>query len=140
MKIEFIENPSQEIYKTIHQGLRAYNRQFLADKQEEVQIACVVKNSADEIVGGLNGYIFTTSLFVEHLWLDEKHRGGQLGSKLMQTAESEAKSRGVTDIFLDTYSFQARGFYLKLGFTDVGKYTDYPSKGIEKFFLQKSIQ
>ena len=43
-------------------------------------------------------------------------RGLGLGRKVMAMAEAEARSRGLAGIWLDTWTFQAPGFYPKLGF------------------------
>ena len=57
----------------------------------------------------------------------------------MAEVEQQAKQYGVTDIYLDTYSFQAPEFYAKLGFKEVGRYTGFPTEGVDKIFLQKKI-
>jgi len=54
----------------------------------------------------------------------------------MLRAEAEARARGCIGIWLNTFSFQARGFYEKLGFTLIGQIDDYPV-GHQRFFLQK---
>lgn len=59
---------------------------------------------------------------------------------LMARVESEAKAFGVTDMYLDTYSFQAPNFYAKLGFKEMGRYKGFPTVGVDKIFLQKKIQ
>ena len=38
----------------------------------------------------------------------------------MRAAEEEARSRSCLGVFLDTYSFQARPFYEKLGYEQFG--------------------
>jgi hypothetical protein len=41
-------------------------------------------------------------------------------------------------VWLDTYSFQARGFYERLGYTVFGTINDYPP-GHSRFFLTKTL-
>lgn len=138
MNIHFELHPDKEIEDKILTGLRAYNSNYLPD-EEIVKIACFARSDEGEVVGGLKGEIYTNTLFIAHFWIDEIYRGEKLGSKLMKRIETEARDRGVTDIYLDTYSFQAREFYLKMGYTEVGRYTGFPTKGIDKYFLQKHI-
>ncbi|HAS8442454.1 TPA: GNAT family N-acetyltransferase [Vibrio vulnificus] len=138
LKTEFTFDLQNEEFETIRQGIRAYNAQHLPDGEVK-KIGCFVRNKEGNLVGGLTGDLFTNSVFVEFLWLDEHYRQHGLGSQLMQCLEHEVKPQGVTDICLDTYSFQALDFYLKLGFEQVGQYSDYPAKGINKYFLQKVI-
>ncbi len=60
--------------------------------------------------------------------MDAESRTSGLGSKLMAMLEQHVKLYGVTHIYLDTYSFQALDFYLKLGFEKVGQYSGYPAE------------
>lgn len=138
MNVQFVLNPPKNIKDVIYQGLKSFNLKHLPDEDCH-SLACYAEDENGDFVGGLTGELFTTSLFVEFLWLDESKRKSGTGSLLMSKLEQEALKRGVTDLYLDTYTFQAEGFYLKLGFKEVGRYTDFPSKGIDKIFLQKSL-
>ena len=44
----------------------------------------------------------------------------------------------MTGIWLDTFSFQARRFYEKLGYVVFGELPDYPA-GHSRYFLQKRL-
>jgi GNAT superfamily N-acetyltransferase len=72
------------------------------------------------------------------LWVSETVRGSGYGTALMQAAEREAVRRGVRNIFLNTFSFQAVDFYLKLGYTIFGELEDFPP-GHKRVFLQKKL-
>jgi ribosomal protein S18 acetylase RimI-like enzyme len=56
----------------------------------------------------------------------------------MQAIEEEARARDLIGIWLDTYSFQAPGFYRKLGYEEVGRIPDYPP-GQARIFLAKRL-
>ena len=45
---------------------------------------------------------------------------------------------GCQGIFLDTFSFQARGFYERLGFSVFGEILDYPAPH-RRFLLAKTL-
>lgn len=55
---------------------------------------------------------------------------------LMRTTEREAVARGCAHAHLNTFSFQARPFYEKLGYQVFGQLRDYPS-GRTRYFLCK---
>ena len=56
----------------------------------------------------------------------------------MQMAEKEARKRGVKNAFVDSFSFQAPGFYKKLGYREFGKLKDFPA-GHSRSFLTKAL-
>ena len=64
--------------------------------------------------------------------------GRGLGSELMRRAEAEAQTRGCRQMWLDTYAFQARGFYERLGFEVFGQ-IDGPAPMFPRYFMQKRL-
>ncbi|MCZ4293482.1 GNAT family N-acetyltransferase [Vibrio sinaloensis] len=139
MNVQFVLNPPKNIKDVIYSGLKSFNMRHLPD--EDIQtLACYVEDDQGNFAGGLTGEIYTNTLFVEFLWVDDQHRDSGIGSMLMARVESEAKAFGVTDMYLDTYSFQAPNFYAKLGFKEMGRYKGFPTVGVDKIFLQKKIQ
>lgn len=54
----------------------------------------------------------------------------------MRDAEAEARRRGLSGIWLDTWTFQAPGFYQRLGFTECGRIRDDPP-GHDRIFYVK---
>ena len=65
-------------------------------------------------------------------------RGQGFGRELMKRAETYAVERGCTDAFLDTFSFQARPFYEKLGYRVFGTLENHPV-GHQHFFMTKKL-
>jgi hypothetical protein len=55
----------------------------------------------------------------------------------MAAAETEGRRRGCSAVWLDTFEFQARPFYEKLGYRLFGT-LDFPA-GFKRFFLQKAL-
>ena len=76
-------------------------------------------------------------LFIEWLWIDDAARGGT-GRDVMALAESHAVIQGCTKAHLDTFNFQARGFYEKLGYTVFGT-LEYPNGGVERYYMRKNL-
>ncbi len=56
----------------------------------------------------------------------------------MRAAEEEAVRRGCTDMIVSTYTFQAPGFYPRLGFRERGRVEGVPG-GHEDVYFHKRI-
>jgi len=138
MKLEFCLNPDQTDLDSVRKGIRSYNRLHLHEGEVHA-VGCFAKDENGKSMGGLTGEMFKNTVFVGFLWVDAESRTSGLGSQLMSMLEQKVKPHGVTHVYLDTYSFQALEFYLKLGFEKVGQYSGYPAEGIHKYFLQKEI-
>ncbi len=101
-------------------------------------LAIFDRGESGEVRAGLSGFTWGGTCKVEWLWVSEVLRGQGIGRALMVRAEEEARRRGCARMVVDTHSFQAPGFYQKLGFKIVGTYTDFP-RGYQAFFLEKII-
>lgn len=75
-----------------------------------------VQNEAGEVIAGCSGYTWGGCAEISHLWVNEHHRGYGWGKTLLHVAEAEAVRRGCTQVVLITHSFQAPGFYERLGY------------------------
>ena len=56
-------------------------------------------------------------------------------------AEEEGRKRGCTDATVDTFSFQAKGFYEKMGYIQCGEIKNIPPfpPGVTRYFMRKKI-
>ena len=99
-------------------------------------LVVTVRNEAGAVVGGLWGRTGYGFLFVELLALGPARKQG-LGRKVMALAEGEARRRGLLSMWLDTWTFQAPGFYPKLGFQEFGRIAGYPPGHDRVFFVKR---
>ncbi len=135
--IQAVEAPSDADREAILRPLLAYNAGAVGTFPVET-VAFVLRDEQGDIVGGLWGRISYDWLFVELLSVAERWRGRDLGTGLMEAAERRARERGCRGLWLDTYAFQARGFYEKLGFSVFGVLEDHPV-GSRRYFLAKVL-
>jgi GNAT superfamily N-acetyltransferase len=70
--------------------------------------------------------------------VDDRFRGAGHGSALIEAAEQLARERDCIGVNLDTFEYQARPFYEKLGYTVFGTLEGYPP-GYRQFFLAKPL-
>ena len=134
-KITLDLNPTDADIRTLKHHLIDFNNQH-AEPEHYQQLVLFVRDPSGEIAGGLLGYTHWRWLFVQNLWVAESIRSLGYGRKLMESAEHEAHLRGCRHAYLDTFDFQALGFYQKLGYELFGQLEDYPP-GHTKYFLQK---
>jgi GNAT superfamily N-acetyltransferase len=138
-KITLTDAPTPEMRQAIVDGLVAFNGSRVGRSVEPRPLAVLLSDpDSDAIVGGLYGTTWISYLQVNLLFVPEKLRGAGIGSKLIMEAEAEAIRRGCSAATLDTFSFQARGFYERLGYSVFGTLDDYPP-GHSRFFLTKRL-
>lgn len=134
--IVLTDAPSAAEREAVLRGLIAFNTAHVGPSGHR-PLAVLVKQQG-ATVGGLVGATLHGWCFVEWLYLPETLRGAGIGTTLIRRAEDEARRRGCIGIFLDTFDFQARGFYEKLGYAVFATQEDYPV-GHQRFFLQKRL-
>lgn len=122
---------------TVGRQLLAFNEARIGPSNEQ-PLQLIVRDADGTIVGGLIGVTRWQFLYVAKLWVDERCRGRDLGTHLLQMAEDEARRRGCVGASLDTFEHQARPFYEKLGWTLFGTLEGYPA-GTRQYFLQKRL-
>lgn len=102
-------------------------------------LACLLRDApGGKTIGGLWARSVYDWLYVELLTVPEPLRGRGVGSDLMRRAEEVAMQRGCVGVWLDTYGFQARAFYQKLGYEVFGIIEDHP-RGSQRIFLRKRL-
>ena len=57
---------------------------------------------------------------------------------MLDAAEAEATRRGCRGVFLESYSFQAPGFYQQLGYEEFAVLEDFP-RAYRRHFLRKTL-
>lgn len=130
------EAPDAEL-RAVVQGLVAFNARHTPPENWR-PLVLLARDGDGALRGGLLGSTHWDWLYVSHLWIDDEARGGGLGRRLLLAAEAEARARGCRHAHLDTFSFQARGFYESLGYEVFGELPDFPP-GHSRFFLRKHL-
>ena len=137
MRLTLTDAPDATAREVIVEGLVAYNEAH-AGPRDWRPLAVLLHDEADRLVGGLLGGTSYGWLFVELLFVPDHLRGQRLGADLLARAEEEARARGCIGSRLDTFEFQARGFYEKLGYQLFGQLEDCPP-GFSRYFMQKKL-
>lgn len=133
-------DPSDEAVHALVRRLVAYNTRVTGDEGWR-QLLIDVHDDAGELLGGLAGSTFWGWLFVSHLWVRDDQRGRGLGGRLLAAAEAEAVARGCRHAYLDTFSFQAPGFYEQAGYQAFGVLEDFPAGSAHRrsFYVKRDL-
>jgi GNAT superfamily N-acetyltransferase len=134
--LDIEDNPTAEDVETLPDALEVFNESRWPGHQRWSPIAIFARDGKT-IVAGLAGETYSGWLFTRYLWVSEALRGVGLGQRLMILAESRARDRGAHSAWVDTFSFQAPGFYRKLGYEVFGE-LNYPPD-FKRFFLRKRL-
>ena len=135
--IRLTESHPESVHKTVLESLIAFN-DANAGESGYRPIAFAIEDERGQMMGGLSGATAYGWLFVELLFVPEALRGQGVGTRLIQLAEAEAIARGCHSAWLDTFEFQARGFYERLGYTCFGELKNYPTGS--RFFMSRRLQ
>jgi ribosomal protein S18 acetylase RimI-like enzyme len=101
-------------------------------------LAIILYDETGTVVGGLVGATVWGWLHVTECWVAEQYRGLGWGARLLELGEREAMNRQCHHAYLDTFDFQALGFYQRLGYEVYGTLNDFP-KGHTRYFVKKSL-
>ena len=134
--MKIAEEPTDAIRDAILGPLITFNAEngYPADPRP----VAITLESEGEIVGGLWGKTVYDWLFIDYLVAPSSVSGQDLGSQLMATAERLAAERGCVGSWLTTFTFQARGFYEKLGYEVFGTLDNSPRDNV-RIFLRKRL-
>jgi GNAT superfamily N-acetyltransferase len=118
-------------------GLMRFNR----SKAGPLRYSRIVLSARDRkgrLLGGLILQSYWRESYIELLWLSARAREAGVGSSLIRKAEERARRRGSRLIHLNTFSFQAPGFYRKQGYRRFGSMSGSP-KGHSRHFVAKRL-
>jgi ribosomal protein S18 acetylase RimI-like enzyme len=136
MNIEVLVSPSKAEHEAVLNPLLAHNLKSVGPSGK-TDITFQLKDEHGQLLAGANGYTHWNYFYLAHLWVDEQQRGLGLGEQLMRKVEAQATARKCTHLWLDTFSFQAAGFYEKLGYARFGQLEDFPIGHTRVFFCKK---
>jgi GNAT superfamily N-acetyltransferase len=138
-QITLTDSPDSAVEEAIRTPLIAFNEKAARPRTNYRPLAIVISApTTGEVVGGLWGSTYYSFLYVDLLFIPESLRDSGLGKHILNQAEHEATQRGCHGVWLDTFDWQARGFYEKCGYAVFGKISDYPP-GHTRFFLTKTL-
>jgi len=129
---------AKEAEATLIEGMGNNIHEHLGSVELEKSLKIFIRDHAGNVMGGILAECFGGWVYISLLWVEKSLRNLGYGTQLMQMIESEATQQGCTHAHLDTFSYEARPFYEKLGYDLFATLEDYPP-GYCKYFLKKSL-
>ncbi len=127
---------SPETEEELVEGVRRFNDAILGESRSR-SLAAVARDGDGTVAGGVAGHTNYQWFLIRVVWVRGDRRGSGLGRRLMLMAEAEAIRRGCVGAQVDTVSFQAPGFYRKLGYREIGIVEDFPVGHSRHFFAKR---
>ena len=97
------------------------------------------RDDSGRLIGGASGNTLGRWLYVARLWVAPERRGTGLGRRLMEAVEAEARRRGCAESFLNTFAFQARPFYERLGYAVFAGMLDPDEPVRSRYWMRKRL-
>lgn len=129
MQVNFTEDQS---YCDFLKGkLRVFNNEnsphhLESRKEGAVKYVHLREDTDGAFAAGAAARIYWRMMFLDTLFVEPTHRKTGVGQKLLTRIIEIANDHDCRFIALETFGFQAKGFYEKFGFTVVGALEDYP--------------
>lgn len=133
---------SNSDYNKLARAITDFNISHLPSVASDnmMNLGFVVKASMWELIGGITGKLLLGNcLSIDILWVEPKHRQQGHATKLLLALEDAARSYGSHLSMVDTFDFQALGFYEKNGYTVFGVLDDCPCLGNKRYYLKKKL-
>lgn len=131
------EKPEDAMWEVIGGGIHNYNIQQAGDAQGK-QVCFILYTPDQQIAGGLIGETHWGWFYINLMFIKEELRGRGYGHRILTLAEDEAHRYGAKHAYLDTFSYQAPGFYKKHGYEVFGELKDFPL-GHQRYYLKKEL-
>jgi ribosomal protein S18 acetylase RimI-like enzyme len=138
MKMMVRDEPLPNDAQVVERGLIEHALAAGVEPRNYRALAIILSDETDTVVGGVVAATVWGWLHVKECWVAERYRSHGWGAKLLEAAEREAIVRHCHHAFLDTFDFQALGFYQRFGYEIFGTLDDFP-RGHTRYFVKKPL-
>jgi len=137
MQIVLRTDPGPADVEAVRAPLRAFNARTSGHAPDYHPFVFHILDAGGQPIGGATGHAIFDWVFLELLFVPEALRGQGVGGALLARVEQFGREHGMAGVWLDTFSFQARPFYERHGYTLVGTIEDHPVGGARHFLSKR---
>ncbi len=120
------------------EGMLAYHASKGHPRKSDTY-SVLARDEGGKLIGCAIVSFMWNGMSIQTLWVDENQRGQGLGKKLMEQVEAEGVKRGCTIAYTDTFTWQAPGFYEKLGYKLYGKLEGFPPGNALSYYCKELV-
>lgn len=99
--------------------------------------SAVREDGAGAVEAGISGYTWAGCCFISYLWVAELLRGKGVGRSLLDAVERHARGKRCRLVLVSSHSFQAPGFYARMGYQRVALIEDHPVGHTSSFYRKR---
>ena len=135
--LEIHEARDPQAVAVIGQALTDVGNALFGTYMNRATLAITAEDESGQPQGGLWMLVRRDWLFLDLFILAPEARGSGTGRRILAMAEDAARARGCTGVWLDSFGFQAPGFYRAQGYAPIGELPDYPAPHARHFFAKR---
>ena len=131
------ENENTKVRMILDNGLRDFNKSKLGPYEHEpFTLYIKIQN---EVVAGCYGDITRSNCYIDCIWVNDDYRNKGFATNIMSKLENYAKQKNCSVITLETADFQAKNFYIKIGFSIIATYPHNTFLDHQVYLMRKKI-
>lgn len=136
MYIKQEHNPSYALQNFLLEGIIAQARQH--GFPTHLYFSFFLYDDNHQVRGGIKGSNFYGSLYIDYIYVAPNLRSKGYGRALLEQAEQWGIEQHCTFATLTTMNFEAKGFYLRCGYTVEFEQTGYMNNA-SMIYLRKNL-
>lgn len=135
--IKFTTEPCQDDIARLCNGLETHAKQTIGKISFE-PFAFLAHDDQQNLIGGCTGVFMYGFLHIKLLWVAAEIRNKGIGKELMAKAEAFAIESNCRTILLETFNWQGKEFYERLGYEIAFCYDGFDD-GHRFYFFKKNL-
>jgi len=134
--LQITSTPREADLNKVCESVREHNLDFMVN--DFCPLAVFERDATGNVIAGLIATTYWVRLDIKYLWVSPVYRGHGVAKKLLLLAENAALSRGCQFSQVDTFDFQALGFYQQRDYRIFGERSGYQN-AYKRHYLHKTL-
>ena len=126
-----------ELASSIDEGFSQHAFEMTGFKESILRAAFIARDKG-AFVGCVCANVLWGTVHIQFMFIEATYRRQGIGTRLMKKAIEFGEANGCSAAFVDTFSFQAIGFYQKLGFEHEFTRSGF-AHGATRHYLKKAL-